>query len=119
MRTKLQGSVAGRSDTEQKTRSSFPFLVPVGYWQILYVQIKHGWGWQKWNVEEWRNTAMLSHDGEILYDRSVGPRNWLIIAWMTYGLCTGYIVGSIEVSISKSAARERQVLFSISNYDWY
>lgn len=33
------------------------------------LKIKGGWGWEKWNVEEWRAVPMSSHDGEILFDR--------------------------------------------------
>ncbi|KAF5361019.1 hypothetical protein D9756_004830 [Leucocoprinus leucothites] len=32
-------------------------------------EIKDGWGWRKWNVEEWRNTSMSGHNGELLFDR--------------------------------------------------
>ncbi|KAJ3568379.1 hypothetical protein NP233_g5753 [Leucocoprinus birnbaumii] len=49
-------------------------------------EIKDGWGWQKWNVEEWRNTSMSGHDGELLFDRWVES-----------------IVGSIVASISNFA----------------
>ncbi|KXN88143.1 hypothetical protein AN958_07602 [Leucoagaricus sp. SymC.cos] len=32
-------------------------------------EIKGGWGWEKWNVEEWRVASMSSRAGELLYER--------------------------------------------------
>ncbi|KAF9454823.1 hypothetical protein P691DRAFT_770341 [Macrolepiota fuliginosa MF-IS2] len=33
-------------------------------------EIKDGWGWEKWNVKEWKGAnSMSSHNGEILFDR--------------------------------------------------
>ena len=43
------------------------------------IQIKDGWGWAKWDVENWSDVPMNESRGEILHARSVQAGSRIVI----------------------------------------